>query len=71
MWEGGGHDWRGVDNKVEGEAGAGDMGVYRWKGGAEAAPERERILYMRLPRVLATMVAIIWSRGGDDDDASK
>ena len=43
-----------VDIKVEWVKGGGDMGVYQWKGGAEATPERVRC--MRLSRVLATIV---------------
>ena len=46
--------------------GAGDMGVYPWKSGAEAAPEWENMLGMRLSRVLATMVvhtSWLWSGG--------
>ena len=60
-----------VDNEGGGEAGAGDMGVYRWKGGAEPARKRERVLYIPLSRVLATMAAKKWGGGDEIDRTSK
>ena len=42
-----------------------------WSG-AEPAPERERVLYMMLSRILPTMVAtVLWGGGNEDDCTSK